>query len=134
MSGSPTQICPLSFSSSDFSYPGSVGFEVAVSGTLCCRVALCLRPALCLIGSTTTRCEIRYSLCRALMSRLLEMVQSVGSLMESGLEDGEDPIVISSGYINVLCQVTSTTGVLNFETGEWRSSPFSNLTRIRKRA
>lgn len=53
------------------------------------------------------------------MSRLPAMVRSMGLLMESILEDGEDPMVIGSDYINVLCQVTSTSGALSFETGEW---------------
>lgn len=47
------------------------------------------------------------------------MVRSMGLLMESELEDGEDPMVIGSDYINVLCQVTSSPGALGFETGEW---------------
>lgn len=46
------------------------------------------------------------------------MVHSMGSLMESSLEDGEDPMVISNGYIYVLCQVTSTPAALSFESGE----------------
>eukprot|EP00752_Nemacystus_decipiens_P011504 g10216.t1 len=32
------------------------------------------------------------------------MLRSIGSLMESALEDGEDPTVIGNDYINVLCQ------------------------------
>lgn len=71
------------------------------------------------------------------------MVNSMGLLMESSLEDGEAPMVIGNDYINVLCQVTSTTGALNFESGEWRlpCRPFMdpastrlsgvNTTRIR---
>lgn len=57
-------------------------------------------------------------LCHALMNRLPAMVRSMGLLMETVLEDGEDPMVIGSDYIKVLCQVTSTTGVLSFDTGE----------------
>lgn len=48
------------------------------------------------------------------------MVSTMGSLMETLLEDGEDPMVITNDYIDVLCQVTSTTGALDFESGEWR--------------
>lgn len=57
------------------------------------------------------------------------MVRSMGLLMESGLEDGEDPMVIGSDYINVVCQVTSSAGALDFETGEWRL-PFFNLPQV----
>lgn len=46
------------------------------------------------------------------------MLHSMGSLMESALEDGEDPTVIGNDYISVLCQVTSTTGALDFESGK----------------
>ena len=52
------------------------------------------------------------------------MVRSVGLLMETVLEDGEGPMVIGSDHINVLCQVTSSTGALEFETGEWRLPPY----------
>ena len=58
------------------------------------------------------------------MNRLPAMVRSVGLLMETVLEDGEDPMVIGSDHINVLCQVTSSTGALEFETGEWRLPPY----------
>lgn len=80
-----------------------------------------------LLGGTAARLNF---CCRAMvmMSRLPAMVRSMGLLMESALEDGEDPMVISSEYINVLCQVTSTTGALSFETGEW-CSPLSNSHR-----
>lgn len=57
------------------------------------------------------------------MKSLLELVHSMGVLMEAGLEDGEDPMVIGSDYVNVVCQVTSSTGALDFETGEWRWLP-----------
>eukprot|EP00903_Cladosiphon_okamuranus_P005952 g5878.t1 len=49
-------------------------------------------------------------------SILPAMVHSMGLLMEAGLEDGEDPMVISGDYVNVLCQVTSMAGALDFET------------------
>lgn len=61
------------------------------------------------------------------MGRLSGMVRSMGLLMESILEDGEDPMVISNDYINVLCQVTSTAGTLSFETGEWDLLPVCKL-------
>eukprot|EP00903_Cladosiphon_okamuranus_P018201 g16743.t2 len=45
------------------------------------------------------------------------VVNSMASLMESGLEDGEDSMIISNSYISILCLVTSQTGALNVDTG-----------------
>lgn len=40
----------------------------------------------------------------------------MSSLMESGLEDGEDPMVISNNYVSILCLVTSETSDMSFDT------------------
>lgn len=53
-------------------------------------------------------------------SRLPAMVHSMGSLMETSMEDGEETMAIGNDYITVVCHVTSEAGALSFESGEWR--------------
>lgn len=44
------------------------------------------------------------------------VVKSMASLMELGLEDGKDAMIISNTHISILCLVTSKTGAMNFDT------------------
>lgn len=50
------------------------------------------------------------------VDRLPVVVESMASLMESELEDGEDSMIISNTYMSILCLVTSQTGALSFDT------------------
>ncbi len=50
--------------------------------------------------------------------RLPAILASIASLMELGLDDGEEAMVISSDYVIISCLVTSASGPVSFETGE----------------
>eukprot|EP00752_Nemacystus_decipiens_P006049 g5460.t1 len=47
---------------------------------------------------------------------LPEIVKSMASLMESGLEDGEDSMIVGNTYVSILCLVTSETSAMSFDT------------------
>lgn len=53
-----------------------------------------------------------------LSGRLPVVVRSMASLMESSLEDGEDPMVIANSHLEILCLVTSATEAMSFDTRE----------------
>lgn len=79
------------------------------------RMTLCRRQ----VVRPLFRTLATYLFHKTTANRLSAMVQSLGSLMESALEDGESPMVIDNDYMTVLCHVTSATGPLSYESGEW---------------
>ncbi|CAN0347946.1 unnamed protein product, partial [Ectocarpus sp. 13 AM-2016] len=44
-------------------------------------------------------------------------VRSIALLMTSGLEDGEDAVIVGNAFIDVLCLVTSKTTAMSFDAG-----------------
>lgn len=51
------------------------------------------------------------------------MVKSMALLMTSGLEDGEDAVIVGNMFIDVLCLVTSRTTAMSFDVGELACLP-----------
>ncbi|CBJ29758.1 hypothetical protein Esi_0160_0064 [Ectocarpus siliculosus] len=50
-------------------------------------------------------------------NNLTAIVQSMGLLMEAGMEDGEDVMTIESDHVQASCLITSRTGSLSFDAG-----------------
>ena len=81
----------------------------------------------CLVNNCLNECgsscsmenELRILTPYLLIFRLPVVVTSMASLMESGLEDGEDSMTISNTYVSILCLVTSETSAMTFDTRKY---------------
>lgn len=56
--------------------------------------------------------------CTYVLYSATTIVDSMTTLMEAGLFDGEEATTIQSDYINASCVVTSSAEPMSFETGE----------------